>query len=198
MRASRFVFPKDRHRYVAARGILRSILAGYLRRPAAAIVFDYDSAGKPRVRLGQSDPLLYFNLSHSHGIGVYGFSKRPAIGVDVEFIRPEIVDTQLAEKVLTSGELSEWHAMPPSERVEAFFTAWTRKEAYAKAVGAGLGMQFDALAVPIEPRERVELATADNGCWTLRMLTPAKRYTSAVAARGTDWRLVLWTWLEQF
>jgi len=195
-RASEYVFAEDRDHYVAARGILRTILGRYLQRPAAAIVFDYGSAGKPRIRLDASESPLFFNLSHSHGIAVFGFSKRREIGIDVELVRPDIVETQLVEEVLTSVEILDWLAMQPSEQVEAFFTAWTRKEAYAKALGVGLGMQFNALTMPIVPKETVELASADHGFWTLRKIVPAKGYTGAVAAQGKDWYLVLSNWLE--
>ena len=46
-RAWRFHFPRDRRRFIVARGVLRDILSRYLRVPPAALAFRYSVYGKP-------------------------------------------------------------------------------------------------------------------------------------------------------
>ena len=62
IRAARFHFDRDRLRYIAGRGILRHVLAGYLassRRTCAS------SRGLRQARARRFDTSLHFNLSHS-------------------------------------------------------------------------------------------------------------------------------------
>ena len=46
-RADRFHFVNDRNRFVAARGLLRELLGGYLRQAPATLEFSYGKHGKP-------------------------------------------------------------------------------------------------------------------------------------------------------
>src|SRR5438093_1400714 len=85
-RASRFVFPRDRDRFIAGRGILRAILGRYIYRPPGSIEFAYDPQGKPRLRLNQNDQPIRFNVSHSYGLALYAFSCEREIGIDIEAI----------------------------------------------------------------------------------------------------------------
>ena len=61
-RADRFRFQRHRDRFVAGRGQMREVLAGYLGVEPQAVVFEYGPAGKPRVA---GEGALRFNLSHS-------------------------------------------------------------------------------------------------------------------------------------
>src|SRR5262245_15865202 len=86
-RAARFVFARDRSHFARTRAVLRDILSRYLGRTPASIEFAYAHAGKPCVQLLDSDPRLRFNVSHSRGLAVYGFSSGRAIGIDAESIQ---------------------------------------------------------------------------------------------------------------
>src|SRR5258708_512758 len=62
-RADRFYAPRDRMRFVAARGILRALLGRYLSSAPQSLVFAYNEFGKPSLAFGYD--ALRFNLSHS-------------------------------------------------------------------------------------------------------------------------------------
>ncbi len=194
LRASRFVFPRDRNRFIAARDILRAILGRYTGRSAAAMEFQYEPEGKPRLRLHESDPPIRFNVSHSQDLAVYALTRRREIGVDVEAIRSNIPVAQLAEQVFSATELAELRALPCERQEEAFFLCWTRKEAYVKARGAGLGMPLDSFSVSLTPEQPEVLTGADSARWTFRSFRPADGYAGAIVAEGKDWRLQLWDW----
>ncbi|HEY6508436.1 MAG TPA: 4'-phosphopantetheinyl transferase superfamily protein, partial [Vicinamibacterales bacterium] len=69
-------------------------------------------------------------------------------------------------------------------RSEAFFNAWTRKEAYIKARGDGLRRlaDFDVSVWPSEPvrLRRVQDEPEEPARWVLTALTPVPGFAAAV------------------
>jgi 4'-phosphopantetheinyl transferase len=193
-RASRFVFPRDRDRFIAGRGILRSILGQYSRQPAAAVEFTYEPKGKPRLSSHDSNPAVRFSVSHSEGLAVYAFSCGREIGVDVEAIRSNLSNEGIAEQFFSSTELAEFRSLPREQSAEGFFLCWTRKEAYVKALGGGLTIPLDSFDVSLTPGMPETLSSADCGQWTLRSFRPSDGYAGAVVAEGKDWSLHFWDW----
>ncbi len=47
--------------------------------------------------------------------------------------------------------------LPPQQQVDGFFNCWTRKEAYVKARGDGLGCPLDQFSVSLAPGEPARL-----------------------------------------
>src|SRR5690348_13263311 len=62
-RAGKFYFERDRRRFIVARGVLKTLLAHYLRCKPIDVHFHYGERGKPS--LAECNLPLYFNLSHS-------------------------------------------------------------------------------------------------------------------------------------
>jgi len=193
-RAARFVFPKDRCRFIAARGILRAILGQYLQRHPADIEFAYGTNGKPAIRADGPQSAIQFNLSHSHGLAVYAFAYRREVGIDVEVVRPGVQQDGVAELAFSDSELAELAALPPELRDEGFFLCWTRKEAYLKARGAGLTIPLRSFQVSLSPDHPKILQGADTSRWSLRSFRPAPGFVGAVVGEGRNWKLRLWNY----
>src|ERR1700693_1086388 len=83
-RASRFHFSRDRQRFVAARAVLRRILASYLAADPNPLSFSYSTKEKPSLGPVHVGSGITFNVSHSRGIALLAFSRRREIGIDVE------------------------------------------------------------------------------------------------------------------
>ena len=71
-------------------------------------------------------------------------------------------------------------------RERAFFSCWTRKEAYIKAVGEGLSVPLNSFRVtlrPGEPTRFIHLAhdTTAARAWALHNLDPDHQYAAALA-----------------
>lgn len=186
-KANGFRFDQHRRRYIICRGLLRSILAGYLDAKPPEIHFHYGNEGKPFLR----DCAVRFSVSHSEDRVLYAFSKNHELGVDLEYIR-ELPDVEmLARHFLTPYEYAGFCNAVPAGRTRAFFCCWTRKEAYTKATGQGLSLPLDSFSVPMES-ERLAKATimpaSDAGAsdWTLRHLDPAPGYVGALATPLTS------------
>jgi phosphopantetheine--protein transferase-like protein len=67
-----------------------------------------------------------------------GSRSSESVGVDVEFIRRDFPVEETAERYFSVTETGALRAMPAEEQRRSFFAAWVRKEAWVKAVGAGL------------------------------------------------------------
>jgi 4'-phosphopantetheinyl transferase len=193
-RAARFKVARDRDRYATAHGTLRVILGRYLEVRPADIVLDADPRGKPRLRLRPSDPPLAFSLSHSQGLGLIAVS-RTEIGVDIEQVHATVAD-ELAERVLSSSEFAKWRKLPPAERADAFYRAWTSKEAYVKARGDGLQFPLKEVEVLLGPGQRERLVCEDGRRWSLRLIRPAVGYVAAVVVESTNPRLHVQAWKD--
>lgn len=142
-RANRFIKPEDKRRFIAGRGILRSLLGTYLNRTPASIQFDYLPHGKPILAKNDGSPPLQFNVSHSHHLALYALTySHYGIGVDLEFFRPLPDALSLAQRFFTEKEAAYLASCPVQMQQAMFFRFWTAKEAYLKATGEGLiGLQ---------------------------------------------------------
>jgi 4'-phosphopantetheinyl transferase len=197
-RAARFLLERDRNSFVAAHGMLRGLLAGYLQCTAEGIRFSYGAYGKPAVSHPRSPDPLTFNLSHSHGLAVVAIVRAREIGVDVEKIRPEFASEEVAERYFSSAETDELRRLPVERRAEGFFRCWTRKEAYVKALGEGLRIPLDKFSVSLAPGEPVQLRAEDAHRWSIRSFEPSTgagvTHVGAVVCEGNDWIVQYLDW----
>src|SRR5687768_6058849 len=64
-RSQAFKFDKHRNAYIFSHGVLRTILASYVRCPPAEIDFETNAFGKPSLRKPLPEKRLTFYMSHS-------------------------------------------------------------------------------------------------------------------------------------
>lgn len=198
-RAGRFHFERDRRRFIVAHGLLRAILARYLGTEPGQLQFRYDPHGKPALAVDSGGGGLRFNLSHSHRVALYAVARGREVGIDVERIRTAVDVEQIAERFFSPREVAALRVLPPEVRTEAFFTCWTRKEAYVKARGKGLALPLDQFAVSLTPGEPAALLSVrgmlqETSRWSLRALAPGPGYVAALAVEGHSRRLRCWQW----
>jgi 4'-phosphopantetheinyl transferase len=160
-RAARFVFERDRRRYLAAHVALRGLLAEASGIAAFELVFNEGPFGKPRL----PDPAApSFNLSHSGDVALIGIGPPGVdIGVDIEVRRTMSDALELAERHFAPAEIEALRATPPDQRDHAFLCGWTRKEACLKAIGSGLSIAPHTFDAGIDTEARtVSIATPDG------------------------------------
>ena len=198
-RADRFHFQKDHDRFVVARGLLRIILGRYLDASPAQLRFRYGPFGKPELTAAHGDTDLRFNVSHAEGLALYACTRRRALGVDIEYVRPDFPGHEIAARFFSPREVAALRALPAAVQTRAFFNCWTRKEAYIKAHGAGLSLPLDQFDVSLAPDEPAALLATrpepqEAARWSLQELTPAPGYVAAIAVEGRGWLLRRWHW----
>lgn len=197
-RTDRFHFEADRRRGIIGRGYLRLLLGQILNFPAAELQFEYDQFGKPGLT-PKREPPLEFNVSHSGDLILIAIAIGRAVGIDVERIRTDLDPIGIAARFFSASECKILAALAGSDRYEAFFTCWTRKEAYLKARGVGLSLPLDQFDVSFLPNEKPRLLAtrpdpAEAGRWKLQALDVAPDHAASLAAPGSAWQLKCWNW----
>ena len=195
-RSERFYFERHRRRFVAARASLRSVLAAYVDLDPSKIAFEYGHKGKPCLAGKGANSGLHFNLSHSNERVLIAVSRVP-VGVDIEFIRPLKDCEAIARRFFSEAEQSALFSVPPERKLEAFFTCWTRKEAYVKAVGDGLSIPLRSFDVTFledqDPALTVRATAAQGERWFVSHLAGGANYIGALAVRDHNPQVATWS-----
>lgn len=156
-RAAAFLRDADRDRYLVAHLALRRELGARLGTGPAEVELTRARCpvcGGPHGRPSVAGDPLHFSLSHAGDFVLLAFAQ-VAVGVDVE-VRPGASTTAETSGALHPREREELAALPVEERPAAFARCWTRKEAYLKGTGTGLGEDpsvtyVSTLAAPASP-----------------------------------------------
>ncbi|HEV3071792.1 MAG TPA: 4'-phosphopantetheinyl transferase superfamily protein [Solirubrobacteraceae bacterium] len=134
--AGRLRSDQRRAQYIAARALLRLLLAERLGVEPQALTITSSSHGKPRLTGAQRNAWR-FNVSHSCAVVLIALCRDHPVGVDVEQLRSTRWRSLLA-RICDSRELTEARAEVPLAGECAFFERWVAKEAVLKALGMGM------------------------------------------------------------
>lgn len=184
-RADRYIFERDRSRYIVGRATLRLLLARYLDVAPGDLEIGYGELEKPHVAGGPS-----FNLSHSGTVVLYAFAATGDLGIDVELDDTDVTHERVAERFFSPAEVGVLRSLPAESQPRAFLTCWTRKEAFIKARGDGLSLALDSFDVTLAPDApaallRTAWCEREPERWSIRDLSdPRAGYIAAVALRG--------------
>lgn len=188
-RADRFHFPIHRHRHVAGRAKLRKLLGSYLQVAPASVRFTYSVFGRPAINQAQNSGAINFNLSHSEDICVVAVSHLQPLGIDVERVRGDFGGEEVAQANFAPAEFRELLSLPSDIRPQGFFNCWTRKEAYVKALGAGLQISLDGFEVSLRPEDPPRFLRGVEVDWHLLSFCGADGFQAAAAYRGAEARV---------
>jgi 4'-phosphopantetheinyl transferase len=191
-RAGRLLRECDRRRFIAAHGQMRQALAAHLHCMPDELCFITNENGKPYLdEIGR----LQFNLSHSKAVGLLAVALEMEIGIDIETVRDSVDYADIARHFFAPGEIENLFTLPPEQQLRAFFTCWTRKEAYMKARGLGLSIPLDSFEVTLAPDDSPRLLNhPDSENWVLYSLSPTPEHTAALAVPKTARPPVLYSW----
>lgn len=173
-KAARFVFQKDRRRYLSAHIQLRALLSAHCNVAPAKLEFAEGRYGKPSLR---TLPSCAFNLSHSEDVAVILVAPDGEIGVDIEMLRPMPDAMAVARRNFSAVECRSLGAIDAARCEQAFLIGWTRKEACLKAIGSGLsiapdtftaGLQHDRCTTTIPTPEGLTTVSVQSFCYEER------------------------------
>jgi 4'-phosphopantetheinyl transferase len=178
-RAERFLNAHNGRLWARCHGVLRVLLGRYLDADPRRLRFASGAHGKPAL-LGDSATGLSFNLSHSAGVAVYGFTPTGPIGVDVEVVRRPIDEVAVARRAFGPAYARVLRLRSPSNRRQEFRRSWTRREAELKFRGTGIGGAPGECNTPMVWIGELDFGTEAAG---------------AVAVERRPSELICWDWL---
>jgi 4'-phosphopantetheinyl transferase len=186
LRARRFVYPRDRDRYVRAHSAMRTLLGSYVGIAPANIAFSTNAYGKPQVASEEGAEQIQFNLTHSAGVAALAVSRAFELGIDIEQIRP--IESEVAKHHFSPRELLTLGSLPPQQWLPGFYRCWTSKEALLKGEGLGLNLPLDGFDVEVHPQLPPALIAVAphiniSSGWPLAELAPAENFIGTLAIR---------------
>ena len=182
-RSLKYRFTADRNRFIVRRGMLRTILAWYLRNEPQALQFCTGKFGK--LCLADFSCSLEFSVTHSQDMSLIAVTKAGSVGVDLECVRP-LSDLELMiDSCLSPSERVTLDSFPATSRLEYFYRYWTCKEAYLKAVGVGLDRPLASVEVVLNEtssEHTVTLRVGGEECsnFAVRTFVPFVGYVAAI------------------
>lgn len=189
-RYRRLRFADDRRLYLAAHVLVRRALSLYAAVEPAAWRFAARTHGRPEIAAPALPVRLRFNLSHTAGLAACVVSVDSDCGVDVECLAARRNLPGIAARVFAGPERRDLEAREGSaDYVDRFYTYWTLREAWYKALGTGLA-HADRSAW-FEADGACTLHTCGVACppghdWHCAVLRPTDAHRLAVVQRATD------------
>lgn len=193
-----FFSRRDGNRWFVSRSALRYILAKYFGLHPNALNFTINKFGKPSVN-NDFCSMIRFNLSHSRDLALIAVA-RHEIGIDVEFMDPQLQWQPLVKDALCEDEYRWLKAQPEELQLQTFFRLWTSKEAYTKGRGKGLTIPLTAFTVPLESTEEnrtviVNSVWSDGVPWWIHTLETDRDYAAALATPYFSPRIFQFEWM---
>lgn len=191
-RLERIRVPAGRRQFVAARGLARLLLGRTMGVAPLTLRLEYGPRGKPTLAGHHAPQPLRFNLAHSGDTVVLALAPCE-VGVDVESLRPLPGRERLVRRFCADAERQWVQSLAEGERDRAFLSLWTCKEAYLKALGAGIAMALRDVEIDPSTARLLRIAgdEAPAAEWTLLPVELPEPALAAVAIRGRDWRLAV-------
>jgi 4'-phosphopantetheinyl transferase len=189
----RYRYEQDRHRYLVSHALLRTVLSRYLNVEPECWEFVSNQYGRPAIIDTPESLPLKFNLTHTIGLCACVVTMTSQCGIDAEMMTRNNRLMPIAERMLSTIELETLRDLQDADLRERFFSYWTLREAYVKALGTGLGgssksFYFDIAAPPLSQGESGNAAlcfvgesgeTSQN--WQLEIFRPDNEHMVTLA-----------------
>lgn len=174
-KAQRFFKEIDRSRFIIYRSILKFVLAAHTKLNVKNIYLDYQFNKKPYLA---SHPWLFFNLSHSEDFAAIAVSRKN-VGLDIEYMSKDFNFTSLLPDVFDDNQVLQ--IQNAADKKHAFYTSWTRKEAFVKALGKGIDEDFKQIP-SLDGQHKIDFSLIKNSKnWQVNSFNLADSYLGAVA-----------------
>ena len=151
-----------------------------------------NAAEKPMAR-DEDVSLNFFKTMGMRILEGRGFTDEDAQGG----VKAIIIDENLARRFFPPKESELLAALSGQERKRVFFTYWTCKEAYLKAIGMGLFFPLGQVEVTLDEKHQpvsvgVHGESHEDERWSCQQVCPAVDYVSALVTEGKDVQLRCW------
>lgn len=138
-RAAKYYKETDKNRFIISRVLLKFALASYTQSTIDDISIELLPNKKPYI---PKYPEIFFNVSHSRHYAIIAMSNKP-IGIDIEYLNLNTTFQDTFRYVFDDTEIQFINNTVNQTR--AFYSLWTRKEAFVKALGKGIDDDFNKI-----------------------------------------------------
>lgn len=177
-RVKRFYKEIDKDRFIIYRSILKLVLGAYTKSSIKNIHLDYDFNKKPYLA---SHPWLHFNISHSEDFAAIAISRKK-VGLDIEYMSKDFNFTSMLPDVFNDNETEL--IQNAIDKKNTFYTFWTRKEAFVKALGKGIDEDFKFIPC-LDGEHNLDFSLIKNSLsWQAHSFNLEDDYLGAVAFEG--------------
>lgn len=178
-RAAAFPVPAVRAAFVAARDLLRALVAQWSGLSPSEVTIERTEAGAPLIA---GHPEVGCSISHAGAVAVVALRTAGPVGIDIEPVDRQLLDVDaLVPVACTGAEGAAIRALPVHERTARFLSLWTGKEAVLKALGVGLQTDPRTVAVFLPDQHRCGYAEHAGQRWQLHAVTDIPGYVVTLA-----------------
>jgi 4'-phosphopantetheinyl transferase len=170
-----FFRSSDAQRSLFGELLIRRLICEKLNIRNKDLQISFEDKGKPFI---QNYP-VHFNMSHSGVWVVAAISAKP-VGIDIEQMKRNRLE--VARRFFTEEEFQDLMDTPEPDRTDHFYSLWTLKESYLKAVGRGLTLSLNSFAVKTEQGEYLIDINGIFAKMHLRIIPLESGYKLAVCA----------------
>jgi 4'-phosphopantetheinyl transferase len=199
---NRLYFSADRHLYLVSHALVRKVLAKYLEKQPADLKFHYVENGKPEILLSKNDPIIRFNLSHTAGLAACIVTMNDDCGIDAEAIVNKTASLDIAHSMFSDSEFEHLKSLTGRSYLEEFFTRWTLREAYVKALGQGIDYPINQLLFNIKDDSDIDVSfqgKLGDACqfWQFQVMRPTADHivTTAIKGKNKKQRRIISNWI---
>ena len=200
---NRFHFPEDKHRYLVSHAFVRQVLSKYLNKQPGELEFHYTRNGKPEVLLNQNDQIVRFNLSHTKGLTACIVTINDACGIDTEKIDHKTASIDVARLMFSNSEFKFLKSLSGHSFLAEFFSRWTLREAYVKALGHGIDYPTNKLLFNIKNNQEIEISFQGKTNeafqhWQFQIMQPTSEHMVTIAIQSNSKKLksIICKWLQ--
>jgi 4'-phosphopantetheinyl transferase len=184
-RMQRLQNAEDAHRYLVSHAMLRQVLSRYVAIAPHQWRFRYGPHGRPELA-GPATTPLRFNLTHTTGLAACIVSTHHACGIDAEQLRERHRPLRVARRMFSDREYAELEPLTGRHFLEYFYSRWTLREAYVKAVGIGISFPTRTLDFSIDAKGSATIdlppeVGRDGRDWRLQLFRPTGDHLLAIA-----------------
>jgi len=199
IRADKYHYQIHKNRYIIQHTLLRLIIGHYQGIGFFEGEFYLGEHRKPYLSGINGKDTICFNISNSDSMGIFAFSKNLEIGVDIELVRDIPEMDKIVEQFFSAKEKDFLRSLPENRKKKAFYSCWTRKEAFLKAIGDGLVQSLDKFDLDLIPGELTRILRMGEDSkiesrWFIQNLKPAPNYVGAFAVKSHMFETKRWRW----
>jgi 4'-phosphopantetheinyl transferase len=181
-----FRFQEDQERFIISHIALRKIISIYTDIPMPLIRFEYNGYGKPYL-LNDIPFSLFFNLSHANNKAIIAINNSE-IGADIEYIKNSLDIYELAKNTFSNFEYQDFLMIKSyDKKLKYFYTIWTKKEAYLKALSIGLVDDLKKVHIGIKEKVKVK-----NEFVVQNINVCHNEYIASIASKGYYYKNIVY------